>query len=220
MTRWSEPPPCGHCPPFLATEQEQWLTVNSDQPAGAVRRGQQALARRDFAEAKRWIRIANDWDPAAYSHHLLGRVLHASGKTPAAIAEITRAIEMEPTGSEYSYELALILAETGDTAGVIKYLELTVANAPDFGRAWYNLGLAYAGQEKLASALRALAQAEANMPGSPDAAYAAATIHLRTGDRAAAIEAGERALAHAPNNPGLRRFVEQLRHGENLPINR
>ena len=204
----------------LATEQEQWLTVNSDQPAGAVRRGQQALARRDFAEAKRWIRIANDWDPAAYSHHLLGRVLHASGKTPAAIAEITRAIEMEPTGSEYSYELALILAETGDTAGVIKYLELTVANAPDFGRAWYNLGLAYAGQEKLASALRALAQAEANMPGSPDAAYAAATIHLRTGDRAAAIEAGERALAHPPHNPGLRRFVEQLRHGENLPINR
>jgi tetratricopeptide (TPR) repeat protein len=195
----------------LAAEQERWLTVNSDQPAGAVRRGQQALARRDYAEAERWIRIANEWDPAPYSHHLLGRVLHAAGKTSDAITEITRAIEMAPTSSEYSYELALILAETGDTDGVIKYLELTVANAPDFGRAWYNLGLAYAGQEKLASALRALAQAETHLPGSPDAAYAAATIHLRTDNREAAIAAAERALARDPNNPGLRGFMQQLR---------
>lgn len=199
-------------PPELAAEQEHWLTVNSDQPAGAIRRGQQALSHQDYATAEEWLRKAVDWDPAAYSHRMLGRVLHAAGRIDEAIIELTRATELDPAASDYPYELALMYAELGQTDATVAQLQRAVQNAPDFGRAWYNLGLAYAGQQKLASALHALAQAEQHLPTSPEPAYAAATIHLRQNNLNAALAATERALALAPNDPGLRGFAQQIRN--------
>jgi predicted CXXCH cytochrome family protein len=207
---WSNPSGDG-LPPALAAEQELWLTVNSDQPAGVIRRGQQALGRNDFAAAEHWLRRAVAWDPAAYTHRMLGRVLHAGGNLDGAITELTRAVELDPEAPDYPYELALMFAEKGDAAAAITHLQHTVENAPDFGRAWYNLGLAYAGQQKLASALHALGQAEQHLPTSPEPAYAAATIHARMDDLPAALAAAERALVITPNDPGLRGFTQQLR---------
>jgi len=195
----------------LAAEQEHWLAFNSDQPIGALRRAQQALARQDIAAAEHWARRAVAWDPAALSHHLLGRVLFANGKSNEATEAIRRAVALDPANADYPFELALLLSELGDPTGAITQLNVTVERAPQFGRAWYNLGLAYAGQEQLPEALAALTTAEELMPNSAEVPYAMATIHFRLDDRSKALAAAERAFAIAPDDRRLSAFVERLR---------
>ena len=200
----------GQPPPRGLEEVRAYLANVSDQPAGALRRAEFALATGQTGEAERWARRAAEWDPSAAPQHALGRILHALGKTPEAVQRIREAVALAPQESAYRYDLALLLAETGDAAGALDQLKETVRIEPRFGRAWYNLGLSHAAAEQLDDAARALARAADLMPESPDASFALATVLLRQNKPAESRAAAERALKIAPDHRASRELIESL----------
>jgi tetratricopeptide (TPR) repeat protein/nitrate/TMAO reductase-like tetraheme cytochrome c subunit len=197
MARYERHP--GHPPPTLA-ELRAYLNNICDQPAGALRQAQLAMIEKRTNDAEAWTIKARDWDPSAVPHYYLGRLQHTMGKLPEAVSNLTVAAQVAEDNAEYSYTLALLIAEGGDNDEARRWLEETVRRAPDFGRAWYNLGLALAGQEKLKQAREALVRAESLLPGSADVPYALATVFAREGELSAAREAAERALNIAPDH--------------------
>ena len=58
----------------------EYLNFHEDQPVGAIKKGQLALAEKKFPEAIHWIKKAIAWDPgSAYQRYLMGRALYATG---------------------------------------------------------------------------------------------------------------------------------------------
>lgn len=196
--------------PSNMAEVLAYLDNISDQPAGALRQAQRASLENRPADAEFWAARALAWDPSAVPHHVLGRLQFANGKPAEAVSNLHAAASLERDNAEYSFALALALAESGNPPNALPWLEETVRRAPEFGRAWYNLGLAYASAERLAEAVSALRRAETLMPGSGDPAYARATVHLRLGDRPAAAAALRAALGAEPGHAGAARLEQQL----------
>ncbi|MDX1387139.1 MAG: tetratricopeptide repeat protein, partial [bacterium] len=158
----------GAKPPEHDRELLEYLNFHSDQPVGALKQGQLALAQEKFKEAIKWIGQAIAWDPgSAYPQYLMGRALYATGMLEKSRGYFEAAIQLDPENFDYTYHLALLLAELGDLPASRKNLERTVKLNPGFGRAWYNLGLAYLKEEQLDQAIRALELAETLLPQSP-----------------------------------------------------
>jgi tetratricopeptide (TPR) repeat protein len=184
-------------------EFDAYLAAGSDQPAGALRQANVALAENRLEDAERWIRKAVRWDAgSAVPQHTLGRVLNVRGRNAAAESAFARAVALDSANAEHRYALGLLYAEMGRLPDAVTALEKAVALEPRFGRAWYNLGLAYAQQERLDKAIEALERAEDLMPGSPDPPYARATVHARLGDDRGAREAMQEAMERGGPPPG------------------
>lgn len=196
--------------PANMAEVLAYLDNLSDQPAGALRQAQHAALENRPADAEFWAARALAWDPSAVPHHVLGRLQFANGRHAEAVSNLHAAATLERNNAEYSFALALALAESGNPPNALQWLEETVRRAPELGRAWYNLGLAYAGAERLPDAVAALQRAESLLPASPDPAFARATVHLRMQDpgkaRAAALVALQRDPRHAQAQALLRRL--------------
>jgi predicted CXXCH cytochrome family protein len=198
----------------VADEEEirAYLANQSDQPTGALKQAQFALAQGRNSEAVAWARKSTDWDrssPAA--REMLAMVLFATGDTTGARQAFEEAIAIEPGNAGPAFSLALLLAEEGDLTGAIAAFEKAVAADEGFGRAWYNLGLAYSQYGDPRKALAALERAESATPGSADPAYAAATIHLRLRQPADAAAALQRALAADPGHTPSRDLLRRIR---------
>lgn len=196
--------------PVSYRELSAYLDTICDQPAGALRQGQRALAEQQPARAESWMRKALAWDPSAVPHYLLGRVLHQLGKTGEAEALFRKAAELDPANAEYPYTLALLYGELNQPQRTLEELKKAVDVDPDFGRAWYNLGLTYAAAERLEEAAPALRKAEALLPGNPDAPYALATVYARAGQLPAARAAAQRALVCDPRHQPAQQLLRRL----------
>jgi predicted CXXCH cytochrome family protein len=193
------------------TEIEAYLANQSDQPSGAVKQAQLALASGEPETAVAWARKAADWDrSSAGAREMLAMILYAADKRDEARIAFEQAITLEPANANLPFSLALLLAEDGDIEGAIAAFEKAVAADEGFGRAWYNLGLAYSQYGDPRKALTALARAEESSPGSPDPAYAAATIHLRLREFDSARHAIHRALKIVPGHPPSRALLHQI----------
>lgn len=195
-------------------EIRAYLDNQSDQPAGAMKQAQWALAREDFVEAVGWAQKAADWDrSSAGAQEALAMVYYAAGEPEQARSAFEHAIQLEPNAAQIPFSLALLLAETGDLLGAIGAFEMAVKADEGFGRAWYNLGLAQSEYGDLPKALASLEKAEKTSPGSADPAYAAATILLRQGKNAEARAALLRALqqdpSHVPSHQLLRSMQQR-----------
>ncbi len=206
---WATLNPIENDPASMA-ELVQYLNTVSDQPAGAIRQGQKALAEDKPALAESWMRKAAAWDPSAVPFSLLGQVLHENGKTAEAETLFVKAAAYDPANAEYLHMLALFYGETERLPDAVVQLEKAVTIDPGFGRAWYNLGLVHAEMQNLPEALKALQRAESLMLQSPEPAYAAATIHARMGDSTAARAAAHRALQIAPGYQPAIELLSQL----------
>jgi len=184
----------------------------SDQPAGALRQAHIAGIEQRPDDVEAWARKARDWDPSSpLTHYLLGRAQHNRGKIAEASSNLYIAATMASDNAEYSYALALLIAETGNNDLAQQWLEETVRRNPDFGRAWFNLGLAYSKANLTKEAILALRKAEQLMPESPEPSYARATIHARMGERGKAIEAANCALHISPAYEPALNLNQQLR---------
>ena len=191
-----------------------YLRNISDQPAGALRNAQVALQEGRPADVLPWAERILAWDGSPDAAFTAGRLQHAAGALVPALSNLAAAALADVANAEYSYTLALALAEARNAPRALEWLEETVRRAPEFGRAWYNLGLAYAASERLTNAIDALRRAETLLPGSPDPAFARATIHLRLRDpvsaRAAARTALEQDARHAPSLTLLQQLDAEL----------
>jgi len=196
-------------PPNFA-ELKAYIDNISDQPAGAMRQMNLAIIKNRPADAEMWARKALAWDPSAVPHYTLGRVLHQNGKLLEAISNLTAAAFMDEENAEYSFTLALAIAEAGNNNLALKWLENTVRRDRTFGRAWYNLGLAYSQVNRIDEASKALREAENNMPESADPAYARATILLKFNDQDKAVAALQAALRKDPQHAPSLEMLRQL----------
>lgn len=201
----------GQAPPH-EDEVVAYLANQSDQPAGAMKQTQLAMAREDIPSAVDWVRKAADWDRgSSAAQEMMALVLYAAGKPDEARPAFERALELEPANAQAAFNLALLLGEAGDLPGAIAAFEKAVAADEGYGRAWYNLGLARSQNGDLPKALEALDRAAKTSPGSADPDYAAATIYLRQGRADEARAAIRRALrqnpAHTPSLQLQRRLT-------------
>jgi len=183
----------------------------SDQPAGALRQMNLAVIENRSEDAEGWAEKARRWDPSAVPHYSLGRIQHSRGKLLEAISNMTVAAYMDENNAEYSFAVALAIAEAGDASMALRWLEETVHRDPQFGRAWYNLGLAYSQATRLPDAINALQAAEKLLIGSADPAYARATIHLKLREPDQAIDALEAALKQDPSHQPSRELLRKIK---------
>ena len=203
---WSLPP----ADPATRKEIFEYFENISDQPAGALRQAQLAVAEGRSQEAVMWARKAVEWDDFHFHNMMLGRTLNLAGENREARKAFDRAIEQDPENAEYPYLLALLLAEENNPREALLALQKTINIDPNFGRAWYNLGLAYAELERLDEAITALNRSEPLMEGSPEPAFARATIHLRLNQQDRALESARRALEISPGYQPAQRLVQDF----------
>lgn len=172
----------------------QYLDFHADQPVGAVKLAQLALAQQNFEQAQEWLKKVILWDPgSAYPAYLMGRALYALKQWEEAEKYFEKAIRLDPQNAEYTYHLALFLAERDKVKPARKWLEKTVELSPAFGRAWYNLGLLFVQEAQLEKAIIALEKAEALLPQSPEPPQVLSDLYLKKGQRAKSYEKFQKA---------------------------
>lgn len=196
----------------LDAEWTRYLDYHSDQPAGALARGQYAQLRGDYPEAVRWLRRAIGYDPHSSGlRHSLALGLSASGNTSDALPQLRKAMELEPANAVFPYHAGLALAELGELVEAGAMFRKATELNPGFARAWYNLGLLAAQLGDVESAIADLRKAEAADPGNADYPYARATLHLRQRQSREAAEALQRALVNDPQHGPTRALIQRLR---------
>ncbi len=196
--------------PTQAQEVAAYLRTICDQPAGALRNAEFALAMGRPKDAETWARRAAQWDTSAEPQFALGHVLYRANRIAEAVEAFARATQLDTQVADYPFSLALAQAEAGHSQEALAALQETVRREPDHGRAWYNLGLAYSGQGQLSQAVDALRRAEALLPGSPDAAYALATVYARMERPDEARATALRVLSVAPHHAPAQRLLMSL----------
>ncbi len=182
-----------------AGELFQYLTLNNDQPSGALQLGTFLLDRGQIDPALACFQRAVQWDGgSAPLRHALAVGLSMQGKNDEAVRELEAACRLAPREPEYPFKLGLAWNEAGKLSQAAAALEQAVKLDPQFAQAWYNLGLAFSGLGNPDRALEALARAESINPDSPAIPYARATILARVGRIPEARTAAGRALQLQP----------------------
>lgn len=92
------------------------------------------------ASARRAIQLAPHWGDAQL---VLGNVLDANGRKPAALDAWREAARLEPANPGFQYQFALALEHSGDCAGAQRAYEACLRSAPQFWPALSQLAFLY-----------------------------------------------------------------------------
>ena len=188
-----------------------YLDINSDQPAGQMKKGEFFFARGDLPSSIEHFQKAVAWDTnSAPIRSEFAVALSAAHRNQEAIEQLKTACQLAPGEAEYRYELGLAWNESGNLPKTIESLETAVQLNPQYGRAWYNLGLALNASGQVDAALRALVRAEQIAPDDPLVPYARATILAHEGKTSEAKAAAQRALALRPDFDAATRLLQIL----------
>lgn len=110
----------------------------------------------DWAGAEAEFRRALDLNPNyATAHHWYGEMLMLTGRTEEAVAEIERALELDPLSVIINSDLAWALYYARDYGRAIKQARKTLEMNPDFVTAHLALGISYEQKGKYEEALAA-----------------------------------------------------------------
>jgi tetratricopeptide (TPR) repeat protein len=137
---------------------------------------------------------------AFLAYNNLGTMLTLQGKTPEAIAQFRRAIEINPDYTDAYYNLGNVLASQGRLAEAIKHFQKAVDLNPDYAEAHYNLGVALGMLGRLDEAVRQYRKAIKIKPDNARAHYNLADIFFAQGQWNEAIEQYQRALKQMPDS--------------------
>ncbi|MBV9948285.1 MAG: tetratricopeptide repeat protein, partial [Myxococcales bacterium] len=114
----------------------------------------------DPVKSQEAFRTAIGWRPDAAEGHLgLGRALIKDGKKEDGIAELRKAVSIDPSGPDGLYELAVALPPGDESAGL---LERATRERPGFADAWIALGTQRLSGGHIAEAKRAAESAARN----------------------------------------------------------
>jgi Tetratricopeptide repeat len=108
-----------------------WL-LPFDRAERCLRRGQRALARRDFPTAEARLREAVDADPrSAHTHLYLAHALAEQERLPEAEATLARGDALAPDNFVFPLHLAIVRLDAGDRGRAREALTRAAALAPD-----------------------------------------------------------------------------------------
>jgi tetratricopeptide (TPR) repeat protein len=162
-----------------------------------LREGRPALALSALREA-----VALEEGNAVY-HNALGLLLLDLKRQPEALAEFSRAVELDPTLGDAQQNLGVALAEAGRWEEAIAAYQkvLSIAGYPTPDIAYHNLGWAEYNMGRYREAEEALRLAVRLDPQQPGYYYTLGLVLLRTGIREEAKAAFRRARELGPDSP-------------------
>jgi tetratricopeptide (TPR) repeat protein len=159
----------------------------------------------DTARSEAAYRTAVTLRPDAAEPHLgLGRLLWRSGRQGDGVAELRRAVALDPDGPDGLYELGLALAPGADS---VSGLEHATRERPGFTDAWLALGTQQLAGGRVAEAKKAAVAAERGDPTSAGAKVLLGKVALAEGRADDAIRAGEAALKLVANSAPAKLLV-------------
>lgn len=137
----------------------------------------------------------------AEAAHLLGVVLHQSGRTEAGIESIRRALRVNPNAAPFHANIGKLYRAVGDTKRAIEHSRRAIALKPDRADAFVDLGLALLDSGNAREALAQFDGALRLQPSSADAVNGrgSALRALKRGEEAEAEY--RRALTLRPQFP-------------------
>jgi tetratricopeptide (TPR) repeat protein len=141
---------------------------------------------------------------AAAPHVGLGRLLAHGGRKDDGVAELRKALQLDPSGPEALYELSLALGPGAESAGL---LDRATRERPSFGDAWLALGNQQLSAGHLPEAKKAAESAERNDPTSAGPKILAGRVALAEGRADDAIRLGEAALKLLANSAPAKLLV-------------
>jgi len=197
--------------PEQRKELEEWLTFNSDQPAGALNQAQYALAQQKPDQVEFWADRMVEFDNSSEPTLLSARLSHAAGNLDKAEQRLETALEQNENFTEAWFVLGMLRGEKQDIPGAMDAFRRVVVIDPEHGRAWYNLGLAHVQNGNRDAGIIALQKAEAFSENTADAAYALATLYAQSNDTDKAKEALDRALQANPRHRPSLQLRQRLR---------
>jgi predicted aspartyl protease/Flp pilus assembly protein TadD len=125
-------------------------------------------------------------DPAQYAR--LGAALASRHEFERALADLSKAIELDPKESEYLYARAKIYMQTGQVASALADLDAVFALKPEFRDAYISRAEIRLGQMNKAGALADLDAAAASAPPQGDVRLSLASLYAAAENFAAAIK--------------------------------
>lgn len=137
----------------------------------------------------------------AEAAHLLGVVLHQSGRTAAGIQAIERALALNPNAAPFHANLAKLYRVVGDTARAIQHGRRAVALKPDRTDAHVDLGLALIDAGDVQEALEQFEAVLRRQPMLVEAINGRGTALRVLGRTEEAEAAFQKALSLRPNYP-------------------
>jgi tetratricopeptide (TPR) repeat protein len=155
-------------------------------------------------DAEKAFRDAVAWRPDSYEGHLaLGRVLARLGKRADGVAELKRAVAIDPNGPEESYALAVTMGATPEAATL---LENAIREKPSYVEALRRLAEVDLDLQKLPEARKA---AEAALKFDADAGshIVMGRVDLAENKPDDAIKHGNAALAIVANSAHAKLIV-------------
>jgi protein O-mannosyl-transferase len=135
------------------------------------------------------------------AHHSLGFAYFHSGRTPEAIAELTRSLELRPDFADAHNMLGTVLLSTGSVDQGLAHFREAVSLRPGFGLARYNLGTALQQTGRATEAVVELKSAADARPHDCVTQLNLGNAHLALGQFEAAMNAYAQALAIDPQQP-------------------
>jgi len=163
-------------------EFERAVTLDPNNPRTHHWRAYYFVAVRDFDRALAEIETARRLDPASLIIQTdVGNILFREGRTSAAMVQLRRVIERDPTFAQAHHDLALTYMVAGRHDDAIREM-LRAAELNEHFQHSVDLALVYAASGRTAEARRIL-----QMPGEKDPALVSAT-YASLGDTKTALE--------------------------------
>jgi len=164
-------------------------------PAKAIEMAGQLYSRRQFAQAERVCRQIIDARPGnADAHNILGVTLAAAGRFNLAVAELKRAIKINPQAPSYHANLGEVLRQAGEPKEAAQALEASVRLDANNAQALNNLGIIHYEQKKFGEAVDFYRRALELRPDMAEALNNLGNALRMTGDIDGAMHAYQEAL--------------------------
>jgi len=157
----------------------------------------------DWPAAEKEYRAAIELNPGyATGHGWYSAYLSAQGRHEEALAESSKAHQLDPYSLTINVSLGMALAEAGREDLAIERLRKTLEMDANFGYAHFQLGRTYLRKRAFAEAIVEFQRAAALSPAMPRYASALAHAYGRAGNSVAAREILEQ-LEHGPRGPSF-----------------
>ena len=139
----------------------------------------------------------------------LGNIYHRRGNSPAAIAALEQAVQLNPSNIEALNELGVVHLETGDQERGLAYLAQSVKIDPQGADAHRLIGTAFYAQGNFPSAIGAFQQALALDPDQLESTLHLMMAYYFVNDQAAYVRTMEGASVRFSDDRAVLRFVAQ-----------
>lgn len=144
-----------------------------------------------------------DRNEEAAARHQRGLELLQGDQAAASIAELERAVELDPANAEFLKSLGNARKATGDLEGAMASYRRSLEIAPDYTPSRYNLGLVLHDLNRLEEAEQHFRRIHEADPGDADVFFNLALILAARSEFSESVKLFRAALAIAPDNPDL-----------------